>query len=211
MHLPYLPESFPSFDSSKFATNFTFATGQSNTTKLIQRNMWISFRTRPESLDELGDELVNMITRARADGWNVYCMGHEQQMLFMEMYYPNTSILWAIKQIHPFAGAAVSDIWRVAAVYAFGGFYLDDDSILSTPLEEVILPSDTLIVGRERAPYQDNCFFEALFICLVQSSREKTTWQLLAIYMAAVELYNGPSSLLRDTKCCREFLRTSPK
>lgn len=44
------------------------------------------------------------------------------------MFYPNTSLLWAYNMINPRARIATADIWRYAALYALGGFYLDDDA-----------------------------------------------------------------------------------
>ena len=95
--LPVFPESFPPFDQEKFALPFTAPLNSANTTKLIPRNMWVAFKTRPEALEELSDELQSMIDQARKDGWAVYCLGHKEQILFMETYYANTSLLWEIK------------------------------------------------------------------------------------------------------------------
>lgn len=157
--LPALPAKFAPLDHDRFATNYSNPLGKSSAAvKHIPRLMWISFKTRPESIDDISDELVSVINRARQEGWTVYCLGHVEQMQFLEIYYPETSLLWAAKMIHPNAGAAVSDIWRVAAVYAFGGMYMDDDSIIETSLEEVVQPSDRFILGREKHKYGDSCY-----------------------------------------------------
>ena len=155
---PAIPSHFPPLDHAKFATNFSDPFMTQNTTKHVPRIVWVSFKTRPESLDDIGFEMVDVITQARKDGWTVYCLGHVEQILFMELYYPETSILWAIKSIHPNAGASVSDIWRVAAVHAFGGLYLDDDSSIRAPLEEVVEPTDRFIIGREPQNFHDHCY-----------------------------------------------------
>jgi mannosyltransferase OCH1-like enzyme len=42
----------------------------------------------------------------------------------MQLFYADTSILWAFNMIHPLAGAFASDIWRYAVLYKFGGFYI---------------------------------------------------------------------------------------
>lgn len=58
---------------------------------------------------------------------------------FMERYYNNTSLLWAFRLINPRARVAAADIWRYSALYAFGGFYSDDDSTIPGDVEEVCL------------------------------------------------------------------------
>lgn len=49
-------------------------------------------------------------------------------------------------------GAARADLWRYAILYKRGGIYLDIDSDLRAPLDELIGPSDDMIVTREGNP-----------------------------------------------------------
>lgn len=56
---------------------------------------------------------------------------------FMTTYFSNTSILWAYQSVHPGAKIAGVDIWRYAALYTFGGFYMDDDADMLTSIEQV--------------------------------------------------------------------------
>ena len=151
--LSVLPKHFAPLDHDRFATSFSSPLGNGTSVKHIPRLMWISFKTRPESLEDTSEELATMINHARKDGWTVYCLGHVEQLQFMEMYYPETSLLWAIKQIHPNSGAAMSDIWRVAALYAFGGMYIDDDSTIEgTSLEEIETSAWTATTGSFTSP-----------------------------------------------------------
>eukprot|EP01039_Chlorochromonas_danica_P006269 gene6269-6911_t len=126
--------------------------------KLIPRNFWMAFRTKPSCLNDLDEAHQQFIQRARESGWTVYTPGHEEQMRFFEVYYPETSLLWATKLISSSAGASISDIWRVAVVYAFGGFYIDDDAIMGESLETIVQPNDEMIVGRAKSLYPHTCY-----------------------------------------------------
>ena len=46
-------------------------------------------------------------------------------------------------------GAFKADLWRYSVLYAYGGVYLDDDSDIKTPLDEVIGIDDFLIMSEE--------------------------------------------------------------
>jgi hypothetical protein len=83
------------------------AIGHNDTRKLIDRNVWVAFKNKPASLDALDEELTTIIQRARNDSWNVYLLGHEEQMRFFEVYYANTSLLWAVKVLSSEAGVCV--------------------------------------------------------------------------------------------------------
>ena len=56
----------------------------------------------------------------------------------MNTTFRDTSILWAYNAINPLVGAARADIWRYCVLYTFGGLYLDDDSDIKVPLDNVI-------------------------------------------------------------------------
>ena len=162
--LPHLPRSFPLVFNMPSVTknNFTMSTRDPSepplVRKIIPRNIWIAFKTKPQSLDDLGEEHIQFIQQVRAAGWNVYMLGHDEQIKFMEKYYANTSTLWAIKMISLSAGASISDVWRIAAVNAFGGLYLDDDSLLNPDMETGIEPTDQMILCREHSVYANSCY-----------------------------------------------------
>lgn len=163
--LPSLPLSFPlTFNMPSVINNFTLSTRDPSAPplpeKIIPRNIWIAFKTKPRSLEELGEQHIEFVKAVRASGWNVYMLGHEEQMEFMEKYYANTSTLWAIKMISLSAGASISDMWRVAAVNAFGGLYLDDDSLLNANIESGIEPTDHMVICRERTIYSNTCYYK---------------------------------------------------
>ena len=46
-------------------------------------------------------------------------------------------MLWAYRQIHSQLGASRADIWRMAVLYTYGGFYMDIDANLQRPFSEV--------------------------------------------------------------------------
>eukprot|EP01031_Cornospumella_fuschlensis_P024212 gene24212-29281_t len=172
--LPVIPDSFPNeVDPRRFgvSSNFSAPSRPGNATKLIPRNFWMAFRNKPTSLSDLGEEHQRMIERARDSGWSVFTPGHEEQMQFLEVYYANTSLLWATKLITPSAGASISDIWRVAAVYAFGGFYIDDDSLIGESLETIVRPDDEMIVARERNSFHHTCYHRDYHLAKIDLER----------------------------------------
>ena len=57
---------------------------------------------------------------------------------FMNRTFADTSILWAYNAINPLVGAARADIWRYCVLYLNGGLYLDDDSDIKVPLDNVL-------------------------------------------------------------------------
>ncbi len=179
---PVLPAHNPPFDAKPFTMNYSAPLKLNETTKHIPRILWISFKERPVSLDDVGEELGTMITQARNEGWTVYCLGHHEQVLFMELYFPNTSLLWAVQNIHPNAGASVSDIWRVAAVYAFGGLYMDDDSVVFHYLEDIVQPTDKLIIARERVPFNDHCYHKQFHLSGVAMKKKHHLDDLSHLY-----------------------------
>ena len=157
--LPVFPISFPvTFNATESSTPWTMAKINNTNTKLIPRNAFISFRNKPANSTELDDEILGFINTSTHEGWNVYMHGHQEQINFMERYYANTSLLWAIKLISPVAGASISDVWRVAVLYAFGGMYIDDDAWWSKSLESFVGSNDALIVATEPGPYRDDCY-----------------------------------------------------
>lgn len=152
---PYVPFNISIVTSSNFTTNAFF---QNESFKLIPRNVWIAFKTRPESLDDIGNSLNDFMNRSRHDGWNVYLLGHEEQMKFMDIYFANTSINWFLQRITRNAGASIADIFRIAVVYVFGGLYIDDDGELGTSLETIVHPNDSMIITRERNRHSNDCY-----------------------------------------------------
>ena len=157
--LPVFPAQFPDiFNDTDTVTNWTVAKVKKTNEKAIPRNVFVSFKTKPAAQNDLDDELNKFINTSIHEGWNVYLHGHAEQIQFMERYYANTSLLWAIKLISPVAGASVSDVWRVAVLYAFGGMYIDDDAYWSSSLDSFVGVNDSLILTTESGPYKDGCY-----------------------------------------------------
>ena len=116
-------------------------------------------KTRPNSTSSLPSHLFELGSLAQQDGWEMYIHGNVEQLQFMQHYYANTSALWAYNSIHPKLGNAACDIWRYAVLYAFGGLYLDDDSMFFSSLENIVHVNDSLIISTEsRNNFKDSCY-----------------------------------------------------
>ena len=126
---------------------------QNDTTKKkIPRLLWISYRHAPTNLTDLTWYMRDVV--ARNPMWDVYLYGDYEQKQFMNVYFANTSILWAYTKINPKVGVMYSDIFRYCVLYMFGGVYLDDDASFQTPLDDFILDNDTLILTNEEKMYR---------------------------------------------------------
>lgn len=77
----------------------------------------------------------------------------------MNSVFAGTSLLWAYHIINQRAGAAKADIWRYAVLWAYGGAYIDDDSDIGTPLDQVVEKEDSLIVAYEKNGFDANTCF----------------------------------------------------
>lgn len=130
--LPLLPANFKSLAADLYGNS------SKPTNKKIPRNFWLSFREIPD-VDKMPTHLAEILNRTRLEGWGINLVDNRDKDHFMEKYFPNTSILHAYRNIHPHALVAASDIWRYAALYLFGGVYMDDDSSVSTSFEKVCL------------------------------------------------------------------------
>lgn len=92
--------------------------------------------------------------------WSVHICDDDAEDSFMEKFFPNTSLLSSYRNINTnIAGASKADIWRYAVLYVFGGVYVDSDSQLTRPLDEVIMPTDDMIVAFEKNRFDgDWCY-----------------------------------------------------
>jgi mannosyltransferase OCH1-like enzyme len=139
--LPANPHEYP---------NYTIG---NDTSKKIPKLAWIGFRKAPKAGEKLQEHIINL--KKNNLDWTFHLWGNEEEHHFMETYFFNTSILWAFKHVNPAVGVSYSDIWRLCVLWAYGGFYIDDDSYINTPLDKIISGNDTLILSREKGLYVD--------------------------------------------------------
>jgi len=104
--------------------------------QLIPKNLWIGFREVPPP-GRMYPHMITILLSALQEGWTISLMDDVSIDDFMSKYYSQSSIYWAYHKINNHARIAASDIWRYCALYAFGGFYLDDDANINMPLSRV--------------------------------------------------------------------------
>lgn len=119
--LPLLPLSLPTV-----AFNSSY-------NKHIPRQLWIAVK---DKADELPGHLQAFF--ARNPEWHVNVCDNACKDAFMRKVFAGTSVLWAYELINPLVGAARADIWRYSVLYTYGGVYLDDDSDIKVPLDQVL-------------------------------------------------------------------------
>lgn len=149
--LPIFPSTPPSkeYISRPYEKNITLSHD-----KLVPRHLWIAVRNRSEELNVQMPGLFD-----RNPHWFVHIDGNEEKDLFMNETFANTSLLWAYHILSSQVGAAKADIWRYAVLWTYGGAYIDDDSDMKVPLDNVIEPLDSLIVSYEQNGFNgDRCY-----------------------------------------------------
>lgn len=120
--LPVIPPSLP---EAPQVPNSTYS-------KHIPRLIWMAVK---DIKDQLPGHIYEFFDRNKE--WEKHICDNKCKDDFMNTVFANTSTQWAYELINPALGAAKADIWRLAVLYTYGGMYLDDDSDIKTPLDEV--------------------------------------------------------------------------
>lgn len=100
--------------------------------KHIPRKLWIAVKDRN---DQLPSHLLELFRRN--PDWEINICDNLCKDEFMRSVFAHTQVHWVYNTINPAVGAARADVWRYAVMYTYGGVYLDDDSDIRTPLDEV--------------------------------------------------------------------------
>lgn len=163
------PWDLPVFPTAPFSAYPTHAKSTRNSTtsptnsfgpynKKIPRFLWIAVRDAKEKAPPFLSYQLGPLFDRNPD-WEVHMNDFNDEDEFMNTVFAGTSLLWAYNAIGVRAGVAKADIWRYAVLWAYGGVYLDDDSDLGTPLDNIIDPDDTLIVSYEKNGFNaDTCY-----------------------------------------------------
>ena len=131
---------------------------QETNEKHIPRILWIAVREQEDAKpDNQPRHMKDLFDRNK--NWDIRLVWNEEKDRFMNTTFAGTSLLWAYHAINPVCGAAKADIWRYAVLWIFGGVYIDDDSDMIAPLDDVVTKSDYLIAAFEKNGFNGNrCF-----------------------------------------------------
>lgn len=80
------------------------------------------------------------------------------QLEFLQIYYPKTSVLWAFEHIHEEAWLAATDIFRYAMLHAFGGLFMHQFGYLNHSLNSITSGEYDMIIARSDIQYKDPCY-----------------------------------------------------
>jgi hypothetical protein len=156
---PLLPEEFPSPTSlpllisreeNPYISKDTLASPTEND-KRIPKLIWVAITNANEGVP---DHLKNFFKRNLE--WTPQVCDNQCKDHFMESFFGNTSILQVYKLVR--LGAFKADIWRYAVLYAYGGVYLDDDSDIKLPLNDIIGKDDMLLMSEEGPSSLGPCY-----------------------------------------------------
>lgn len=158
--LPVLPpdSAFPPTPPTPASSSPASTEGGNSPKKNIPRILWMAVRSE-EDKETIAHppHLKNLFSRNK--GWDIRMVSNKEKDEFMNKTFAGTSLLWAYHAINPICGAAKADLWRYAALYVHGGVYIDDDSDMSVPLDDVVRPTDQLVVSFEKNGFNGNrCF-----------------------------------------------------
>jgi mannosyltransferase OCH1-like enzyme len=140
--MPLIPSSLPPITAWNESTK-----------KFIPQKLWIAVKDKN---DELPGHLRELFQRN--PDWEIKICDNHCKDTFMYTVWANTSVAWAYSVINPLVGAAKADIWRYSVLYTYGGLYLDDDSDIRAPLDEVVESRDTLIMSEEGSSSLGDCY-----------------------------------------------------
>lgn len=155
-NLPVFPVNYqfpplPPKNSSSTATSLAY-------NKKIPRILWVAVRSEEDALPANQPRHMRDLFD-RNKNWDVRMTSNEEKDKFINSTFEGTSLLWAYHMINPVCGAAKADIWRYAALWAYGGVYIDDDSDMISPLDDILKEADHLIVAFEKNGFNGNrCF-----------------------------------------------------
>ena len=94
----------------------------------------------------------------RNKNWQVNICDNRCKEEFINTTFHGTAVEWAFYLINPVLGAARADIWRYAVLFTYGGVYLDDDSDIRTPLDDVIGSTEEMVMTEEGASSLGECY-----------------------------------------------------
>jgi hypothetical protein len=126
----------------------------------IPKHLYVSTRQDGHNVSLESSYIQWMFKSAEMSSWQTHLATRADWRTFMKTYYHDTSILWAFEAINEQLPVSQCDIWRVALLYAFGGVYVDDDSFIGIKLDNIIQPSDRLILSTEKNKL-GSCFHQS--------------------------------------------------
>lgn len=148
----------------------------------VPKNIFIAVKN---ASDELPGHLSTFFEKNK--DWKVNVCDNACKDDFMNSTFAMTSISWAYNMISPSLGAAKADIWRYSILYTYGGLYLDDDSDIRTPLNEIVQEDDTMILSEEGSSSLGECYVPSFHL-----NEEKSIQTYLHNYSQAIYYHGEP-------------------
>ena len=161
---PVLPSALPDFTNAPLLVNNRYVNSSLvydrwPNNKRIPRLFWMAV---VDDKEDLPPHIHNLLQRN--SHWLPQVCDNQCKDRFMDKYWANTSVHWAYNQLGPIAGAFKADIWRYAVLYTYGGVYIDDDSDIKTPFDEVVHDKDTLIMSEEGPSSLGPCYVSSFHL-----------------------------------------------
>lgn len=113
---------------------------------MISKNIFQTFYTKkiPTPIVEIIDKL-----KQNNPEYNYYFYDDDEIIEFIKNSYTK-EILNVYNKLQ--IGAAKADFWRYLILYKFGGVYIDLDSKINIPIDNIINKEDKALITRERNP-----------------------------------------------------------
>lgn len=89
-------------------------------------------------------------TIIRNADWHIHISDDNEMDTFMERVFRGTKVLWAFNMINRKLPPARTDIWRYAVLWVYGGGYMDIDSDIRTPFNEIVASNVSFLFGGDK-------------------------------------------------------------
>ena len=145
MNAHHTESTYPVYDCSDCPVTMPMYSGAkilSNTTQIIPRAIWQtskSVRVNPAQFQVMTELIL------KNPDYEYYLFDDDNALNFICTFYPDLALIYQ----QTISGAIKADIWRLAVIYKYGGVYVDIDTFLTTPLQDMIWPNASLVSGLE--------------------------------------------------------------
>jgi hypothetical protein len=153
--LPILPEGQDNDDYFKSKTQFEIPTSSGNgIKKFIPPNVYFAIRNLSHDRPHHHKAFAQ-----RNSNWNIDYYDNNLKDKWMNDNFANTKLLWVYNLLNPEIGASKPNIWRLAMLWKKGGFYMDDDADIATPLDDIIKTDDKILLAEDSSGnWDDRCW-----------------------------------------------------
>lgn len=157
--LPVFPEQFEGtlYDSASDLKIIKEDHNGRPLNKYVPRELWFAIRNRNDSHPDHHKGI-----RERNPLWRMNYFDNDAKDEYMVKVWGNTSVYAVYDILNPGISCSRPEIWRLATLYHHGGIYMDDDSTIGKPFDDIVQQDDKYVAGQERYAFDgDKCYIDS--------------------------------------------------